>query len=324
MSEPWAVSKVAHRLTPEEDINEDTRTDVLVIDDLLARCIARLITAIRRDGLPGFDGMQAGHICEMLSSMKWTHNSIRELLRLEVHPSSVDGLALVRLQLEALYSICHMLEKPSSVNDYVKSAWKKAYCRFLLDREEHIHLPRFQEFYETRADREINSLQIVSGVTAAERATIEFEELGTPLPAGITKTDIKAFPTPAGVIRGTTDPTRKAMLLRMYPEYKHLSSSVHGSPLVSLFKTAFDRSSRYRDNCNDAQRRDILDQQVASLSIMLDFLSVVQSCTEYAPFYRADVDLIGVLTESWNVITRGSLLGAIIWNLRSKQLLGVL
>jgi hypothetical protein len=167
-------------------------------------------------------------------------------------------------------------------------------------------------------------LQAVSGVTAEERATIELEELGTPLPAGMRKTDIKAFPTPAGVIRGTTDATRKAMLLRLYPEYKHLSSSVHGSPLVSLFKTAFDRHSPHRDNFTDAQRADVFDQQIASLSIMLDFLCVVQSCTEFAPLYAEDVEFIGTLTESWNVITRGSLLGAIIWSLRSKRLLGVL
>src|SRR5437660_1167522 len=71
MSEPWAVSKVAYRLNPLEDINEETRTDVRVIDGLVARCIARLTTAIEREVPPGFDSMQAGHIREMLQSMKW-------------------------------------------------------------------------------------------------------------------------------------------------------------------------------------------------------------------------------------------------------------
>ena len=58
---------------------------------VLRRLINKRHPARRADG---FDGMQAG-ICEMFQSMKWTHNSIRELLRLEVHPSSVDALALV-------------------------------------------------------------------------------------------------------------------------------------------------------------------------------------------------------------------------------------
>ena len=161
-------------------------------------------------------------------------------------------------------------------------------------------------------------------MTAAERATIELEELGTPLPAGMVRTDIKRFPTPAVITRTTGDPTRKQMLLRLYPEYQHLSNPVHGSPLISIFKNAFDRESVYRGNFTDDQRQDVFDNEIASYALMFDLISVIQSCTEFAPFYLTDVNVIGALTESWNVITRGSLLGGIIWNLRSKALLGVL
>ena len=68
----------------------------------------------------------------------------------------------------------------------------------------------------------------------------------------------------------------------------------------------------------------MFDKEIASYALMFDLISVIQSCTEFAPFYLTDVNVIGTLTESWNVITRGSLLGGIIWNLRSKALLGVL
>lgn len=324
MSEPWAVSKVAYRLPPDEDIQDGARTSALVVDDLIKRATGHVGNAIRREGIPGFSDAQAGHVSAVFHSMKWTHNSIRELLRNEVHPSSVDALILVRTQLEALYSICHILEKPSSVDDYVKGAWKKAFCRFLLDREEHLHLPRFREFYQTRADQSINAFQIPSGVTAAERATIELEELGTPLPAGMTRTDIKRFPTPAVITRTVGDATRKQMLLRLYPEYQHLSNPVHGSPLISIFKNAFDPESVYRGNFTDDQRQDVFDKEIASYALMFDLISVIQACTEFAPFYLTDVNVVGTLTESWNAITRGSLLGGIIWNLRSRALLGVL
>src|SRR5215470_2687546 len=60
-------------------------------------------------------------------------------LKNQVHPSSVDALCLVRAQLETLYAICYMVEKASSVNDFLKNDWKNRYvlprnqCRGTLE-----------------------------------------------------------------------------------------------------------------------------------------------------------------------------------------------
>ena len=62
MSEPWAVSKVAYRLPPDQDIQDGTRTSALVVDDLIKRATGHVGKAIRGEGLPGLSDAQAGHV----------------------------------------------------------------------------------------------------------------------------------------------------------------------------------------------------------------------------------------------------------------------
>src|SRR5436309_852970 len=148
MAEPWAASRVAYPLQPEDDLDESVKTDVSVIDSLIRRCIVRTTTAIERGALPGYDEFETAQLGQFIRSMMWTHEGIRQVLRQEGQPSSVDALALARVQLEGVYTICYMLHQPSSVGDYVKAGWKKTFSRFLLEQKEREQLPRFKE-YET-------------------------------------------------------------------------------------------------------------------------------------------------------------------------------
>ncbi len=113
MSEPWAVSKVAHMLTA--DIDPEAHVAAPQFDGPIARCILRATEALASKLPNGFDDFQREHLCEILRSMKWTHNSVRELLRNEIHPSSVDAMPLVRVQIETLYAICLMVEQPKNI-----------------------------------------------------------------------------------------------------------------------------------------------------------------------------------------------------------------
>ena len=78
-----------------------------------------------------------------------------------------------------------------------RATGRDAYVRFLLDREERKSLPRFAEYLNLQGLPLVEELRRASGVTDAEKATVEAEELGTPLPLGVTEAKIRPFPRPA-------------------------------------------------------------------------------------------------------------------------------
>jgi len=171
----------------------------------------------------------------------FTHVTIRNLVALGIKsPGCVDSLALARQQLEALYSVCLMVQDPSFVDIYIKSFWRDAYVQFLLDRQERHGLPRFDEYLNKTGLPLMEQLRVSSGVTDEEKATVEMEELGMPLPAGMQPVKIKSFPTPGSVIDQVTYPERQQMLKRLYPEYKRLCAYAHGSVQNWIAKTALD------------------------------------------------------------------------------------
>jgi hypothetical protein len=105
--------------------------------------------------------------------MRATYKGVRALLKNQVHPSSVDALCLVRAQLETLYAICYMVEKASSVNDFLKNNRKEWYV-----------LPRNQcrgtlEVFESRIER--TSERMTASVTMQNKDSqrtrlLEFRE----------------------------------------------------------------------------------------------------------------------------------------------------
>ena len=160
---------------------------------------------------------------------------------------------------------------------------------------------------------------ITHGVTEAERRTVEEEELGISLPSGITKAKIDRFPTPKGIISKVNDQHRKQMLIRMYAEYEHLSSYVHALPDAIDFKRMF---GKYRDRYPTKGIDGAFQKQVVGPSLIISFLSVIQSASELTCLYPCDIELSATVTEAWNLLTKYSLLGKVIWEIRAKTLLG--
>jgi hypothetical protein len=66
----------------------------------------------------------------------------------------------------------------------------------ILEQKECEQLSRFREHRNTAAET-LSALQTISQVTDEERATIEFDELGTPLPSGMRRKELKRFPSPS-------------------------------------------------------------------------------------------------------------------------------
>jgi|ERR1700675_2048213 len=305
------------------DIDPDARFDIAVLDSLLKRCVAAVTNSLKSPA-SRYSALQSVHISWMFEAMGFTYVTIRSLLTQGTKtPACVDALALARLQLEALYSVCLMVQDPSFVDIYVKSHWRDAYVRFLLDREERKSLARFAEYLNQRGLPFIEDLRRASGVTDDEKATVEAEELGTPLPLGVTETKIRPFPTPMKVIEKVTEAERKAMLMRLYPEYRRLCGFAHGSAQSWMFKNAFWERSVTRQHLSDAQRQGVYEKEVLDPALLHSSLAIIQGSCEVSTLYPADIDLKAVVIEAWNLLSKMNLLGRTVWEIRAKSVLGV-
>jgi hypothetical protein len=307
-----------------QDIDLDRHLDAPVLDGHVKQCAAAVTEALKTPP-PGYSKDQAAHLSWMFDAMRFTHATIRNLVALGIKsPSCVDSLALARQQLEALYSVCLMVQDPSYVDIYIKSFWRDAYVQFLLDRQERHGLPRFDDYLNKTGLPLMEQLRVKSGVIEEEKATVEMEELGTPLPAGMQPVKIKSFPQPRSVIEQVLDPERKRMLNRLYPEYKRLCAYAHGSVQNWIAKTAFWEASPYQKLHTDDEREAKYLKDIAEPALVFSFLPTIQSTCEIATLYPSDVELKRVAIGAWNLLSEMNLLGKIIWEIRGRSSLGVI
>jgi hypothetical protein len=308
----------------KDDIDPDRHLDVQVLDGHVKQCAAAVTNALKTPPA-GYSCEQAAHMSWMFDAMRFTHSTIRNLIAKGTKsPECVDALPLARMQLEALYSVCLMVQHPSFVDIYLKSWWRDVYAQFLLDCQERRGLPRFGDYLNRTGMPMMEQLRTASGVTDEEKATAEFEELGTPLPAGMKEVKIRSFPMPGSVIDKVLDPERKRMLKRLYPEYRRLCAYAHGSAQSWIAKTAFWEASPYRKLHTDGEREQKYLKEIVDPGLLFSVLPAIQSTCEVASLYPFDVELRRVAIEAWNVLSEMNLLGKIIWEIRGRSSLGVL
>lgn len=258
--------------------------------------------------------------------MQMTHRTIRIILSgAPGRPESVDALVLARLQMEGLYTLCLLLEDASYVNRYLQDGWRKKYVQFLLQKEECKDLQRFDDFSQNVGPYWMKALRDYAGVTDLQQATVDTEELGTPLPA--TPHKIDRFPTPMGIIGKLPAGDKKHMLERLYPEYQYLSSFAHGLAESSFLRTLFDepfvKSSGIASFLpSSAHMADLFEKVITGPAFSVSFLSIVQSATELTTLYPNDLDLRVTVTNAWEHPSSGYMLGKAIWGIRSRRLLG--
>jgi len=105
------------------DIDPDRRIDVKSLDGLVNRCSSAATSALKKPPT-GYSEIQAINISWIFDSMRFTHVTIRNLIAEGTKtPACVDALALTRLQLETLYSVCLIVQDSGSAADYVKNFW---------------------------------------------------------------------------------------------------------------------------------------------------------------------------------------------------------
>ena len=274
----------------------------------------------------GYTPIQRNSLSDLFCSMKATHRAIRTLIKLgDGEPASVDALALARLQLEGLYTICLLTEGPQHVVRFVAEAWKRQYIRWMLNREETKGLGRFSDYDGDEYPR-VMALAQVWGITNDQRLTIEFQEMEVEPPLGFVRQPIRPFPTPGQLIADIPEGTKKRMLERLYPEYQDLCVYAHGRPLAGFGKSIFDdRSVARREFLQFHKGSDIhelFSRGVLGPAQFYSLGSVAQATAELTTLYPASVELRSAATRAWNELHNSHLLMNAIWNIRTKDLLG--
>ena len=316
------VKDLKHPITLDVDITR--REDVATLDGFVNTCIAEATDALRKTPLAGFSDVDREHIANLIEGVKHSHGSIRKLLKGDRSAQAVDALAIARLQLETLYTTCYLLQASEHIQQFMKYAWKKKYIRFLLGREEHRNLARFDEYYNSTGLAMIGQLQKVSNVTDDERKMIDVEELGatfTPMP---TVARIPDFPTPGKLLGKLTDANLKKMLERLYPEYQFLCSFAHGDAESVLFRAVSDPRSKYQSMFSTATIEDFYQRQVLEQPISYSALRALQIATEIAAVYPSNIDLAATAAKAWTFLIQYSLYVVPTYEIRAKGILGII
>jgi hypothetical protein len=315
------VSQCLHRhLT---DIDPQREMDSKEWDRQANICIVRATTALH-DELAGYSKEQRDHISDMFNSMAATNRAIRQLLGPGWgDPSSVDAVALARLQLEGLFALCLMFESPKYVDRFRQDYWRKSYIQYLLIREETLTLPSFQEL-ASKTPVDLLRLGLHFGVTNAPICTVENEELGKPLPHGVRKEPITRFPTPGKAIDLIPQGDKRPILERLYQKYLHLCSFAHGSGEANLFKIMFDERSPHARFATDNERAERFQSNVAGEAFTTSFFSIAQAAAELTASYPKSTDLPGAAIIAWDQLSVASFWTKAVWEIRTRNLLGAI
>jgi hypothetical protein len=313
------VSKIKHVLNSDVDITQGF--DVKNLDEYVNTCITTAQNALQSAVPPGFSDFHRDVLQHVMEGMRSAHVSIRKLLRDGPSASSVDAMTVARLQLEALYSYCFLLQDAKNVSLFLKNGWKKEYIRFLLMREEWINIRRADDFVNKDGPQPLDHKGKLIGVTDAEKLTIERKELGKRIPIGIQEETIAEFPTPGKIIDRIVNPDQKSMLERLYPEYQWLCSFAHGDLNASFFRTALDERSPQGKRTTPEARADIFQRQIAEPSVLYSAISAVQAATEVAAIYPGNIELMAKLTSAWTGLNKFTLLACSVWERRARKVL---
>jgi hypothetical protein len=106
----------------KDDIDPDRHLDVQVLDGHVKQCAAAVTNALKTPPA-GYSCEQAAHMSWMFDAMRFTHSTIRNLIAKGTKsPECVDALPLARMQLEALYSVCLMVQHPPASSTSISKA----------------------------------------------------------------------------------------------------------------------------------------------------------------------------------------------------------
>jgi hypothetical protein len=316
------INVIKHVIASDVDVAQSV--DIRSIDAQVFACVFAAKDALEKGVLGAFSDFEKAHICNLVECFAHSHRSIRKLLQGEQSASAVDALAVARLQIESVYTVCYLLQAPENVRLFLKNAWKRKYIHFLLDREELVKLRRFDDFFMKSGIDLMDKLQGVSFVTDTERRTIEYEQLGFPFGPRPESVHIKRFPTPGSTIASIANQNQRQMLERMYAEYEFLCSFAHGDAESVLFRSIANPRSPFRHLFTTGEIEKFYQERVLEPPVIYSALGTILVATEIAALFPTNVDLHATVTKAWTLLTSGSLQCVPAWEIRAKRILGVI
>lgn len=239
-------------------------------------------------------------------------------------PQSVDALALARLQLEGLFAISLLTEGSAWVDTFLRDGWKKQFIRYLLVHYETQCLPRFGPNALIHELSRLVKFRDVCSVSLAQMHTVQHQQTGIPMPAGMAKEEIPAFPTPGGVIAKLPSGSKRRMLERLHMDYVYLCSFAHGLQAANMAKSVYDDRSPERQLFAEAEVEKNFQQEVNTYARSYSFLSIAQTVAELMVLYPSDMELVAAVSDAWHDLNGSTFFVNAVWNLRTKELLGVI
>jgi len=306
------------------DINFNDVKSASKWERLATVCITRARDALKQP-TGTYTKVHCDTISDVIKAMLVTHGSIGKLLEGGSRsPQSVDALALALLQVEGLFSMCLLVENSDWVDAFLRDGWKKQFVRYLLLRYETECLPRFGPNAHTPELSRLRKFAGVCKVTVAQMHTVEHQQTGMPMPAGMAEKKITDFPTPGGTIPKLPAGSKRRMLERLHMDYKHLCSYAHGLQAANMAKSVYDVRSPERQMFTEKEIEKNFQEDVNTAALGYSLLSMVQAVAELRPLYPKDMTLVAGVTDAWTDLLGSTFAVNAVWDIRTKALLGVI
>ena len=111
------IKDIAYRHTNDIDLTRVAHSKEW--DKLANVCVGKATNALKNPRV--YTAPQSDHVSDVFLAMQITQRTIRRVLEPGMDdPTSVDALALARLQIEGLYTLCLFTQEPRWVDVYVQ------------------------------------------------------------------------------------------------------------------------------------------------------------------------------------------------------------
>jgi hypothetical protein len=305
-----------------EDIDLDQEYTYPDADQVMRRAANLTINGLEKDTnlYTDFRALSVDLLKVFLS----THCSLLMLLAQEEDDPYVgaDALSLAREQVEKVFAVALLCEDlPQWVRVYLEHAWRRTFERYLLEKAEREHLPRFRDYFPQAYVR-VERLRQRLGIADNVRDAVEYRFFHPDDPPGGPPTHVagvklpRQFPSPKGVISQVSAP-KQDYLQRWYAEYRFFCEFTHSGMGKLELTHLFDRSSRF----SATDKEEYYAKEVHNAAAV-SYVSVASACTELTGVLGlTDVDRLMRTLELWDFWRARFLLAKALWDLRARQVL---
>jgi hypothetical protein len=267
-----------------------------------------------------------------------THASIRELIaaadKYKQYYIVADALSLAREQVEKIYIIASLLDKPNqNFRQYLRSSWKVEYEKFLLDNEEHKENERFKKHLKKTLPQRLERMrrnQFIKGrkdilVSKFAIRVLKFnwnnpgEKKAPFLKDKTVYNYVKeyfGFATPGSSAAKITDPELRRFLYRWHKEYVALSQFTH----ITMRKLAFARMLTEK-SMGEQEKIERFGIENAIRAIHSSYTAAATACVLVLNEVSSDYGAKAELRQFWDQLIGFSLFSKALWKMYIKDVI---